>query len=107
VHLIVTATPEVWANRWTASASDAEVRLRSPDARTLVESELRACGADDKAIVLDDPPLAPIWKLAPKARKRTRRDYGIPASGVSSDAPSRRAGALARASGRNLPRTQA
>lgn len=67
VRLIVTATPEAWVGRWTADASCPTARLRSPDARSLVESELRTLGAYEKAIVLNSDLLAPIWQSSPKA----------------------------------------
>jgi hypothetical protein len=72
VYLVVTTTEEAWTRRWTASAGEAVVRLRSPNARALAASEIQSAGAVERTTVLDDPVFDDIWKSAPKGEDACR-----------------------------------
>ena len=72
IYLVITATEEAWAKRWTASAEEAIIRLRSPNARALAESEIRSARAPERIAVLEDPVFDDIWKSAPKAEDACR-----------------------------------
>ncbi len=72
-YLIVTITMAGWQDsRWRASLQAAAVELRSPDARLLVENELRAHGAWRRVPLLDDAAFADIWASSPKAEDACR-----------------------------------
>jgi hypothetical protein len=66
-YLVVITTDEEGSQRWAGTAGDAVVHLRSPYARALAESELRAAGAGDRITVLSDPALTGILDSTPKA----------------------------------------
>lgn len=71
--LVVIATDETGADRWTDSAENAAIRLRSPVARELAARELGLTAAGEaRAAILDDPSFTNIWRSAPKAAD-TRR----------------------------------
>ena len=73
IRLVVIASDEAGARHWAGSAESAWVRLRSPDARELATSELRASVAGElRAAILDDPAFGSIWKSAPKAEDARR-----------------------------------
>jgi len=71
-YLIVTATAGVPTGHWTADSRSAVVRLGSPDARQLVEIELRAAHAADRSVILADALFERIWHSAPKAEDACR-----------------------------------
>jgi hypothetical protein len=71
--LVVIAADETGASRWTQSAGDAAVRLRSPDARELAARELSLTTAGEpRTAILDHPTFADIWRSAPKAADARR-----------------------------------
>lgn len=70
--VVVRTTDDEWARRWTKSARGANVRLGSPDARSLAASVLRAKGAGNLLNILADERLKPIWESFPRAED-TRR----------------------------------
>ena len=72
VFLVVTTTREVWNGRWTAGARSSVARIGSPDARRLVETELRVAGVPERTLLLQDAAFAPIWKSRPKAEDACR-----------------------------------
>ena len=73
IRLVVIAADETGASHWAGSAESAWVRLRSPDARQLAASELRASVAGrTRAAILDDPAFGSIWESAPKAEDARR-----------------------------------
>jgi hypothetical protein len=66
--LVVIASDEAGADAWTASAGDAAVRLRSPQARELALRELGLTPARElSAAFLHDRAFEGIWKSNPKA----------------------------------------
>lgn len=73
LRLVVITTDEAEADAWTASAGDAAIRLRSPQARELADRELSLTVARElRPMILDAPAFEGIWKSNPKAAD-TRR----------------------------------
>ena len=70
--LVVVATDEQWARRWTSSAADIVVGLGSPDARDLVSRELQVASAADRIAALANEAFLRIWKSRPKAEGARR-----------------------------------
>jgi hypothetical protein len=72
IYLVVITTDETWAGRWTEGARAAEVRFKSPDARQLIEHQLRATGLQHRLPLLTADDFAEIWKSSPKAEDARR-----------------------------------
>jgi hypothetical protein len=73
IRLVVIAADETRAQRWAESAGGADIRLGSPDARALVDRELRMSSAGESQIaVLDHPAFASIWESEPKVEDALR-----------------------------------
>ncbi|MBB6174843.1 hypothetical protein HNR23_004903 [Nocardiopsis mwathae] len=88
IYLIVTTTPEVWGDdRWAAGAEGTVARLGSPDARLLVERELRAIGMASRVAILSDSAFEPIWKSKPKAEGACRLAKIITKKAPDTDLP--------------------
>jgi hypothetical protein len=71
--LVVIATDEAGAARWTQNAGDATVRHRSPDASELAARELSLTAPGElRTAILDHHAFADIWLSAPKAADARR-----------------------------------
>lgn len=70
--LVVLASPQYWKGSWSEPTSDFTVSLSSPDAKPLVESELRARSASDRVELLVQPVFDQIWQSNPSAQEARR-----------------------------------
>jgi hypothetical protein len=72
VFLIINTLDSKWSNQLVEGHSDAIIRLHSPDARRLAESELRARGSHELINILANEKFKRIWESSPKAEDACR-----------------------------------
>ncbi|WKU47027.1 hypothetical protein Q3V23_24840 [Streptomyces sp. VNUA116] len=70
--LVVLASPQHWKGVWTESTSDFTVSLSSPDAKPLVDRELRARSLFDRVEWLGRSAFDQIWQSNPPAQEARR-----------------------------------
>ncbi len=71
-YLVVLATPQSWQGPWTEAARPFTIGLPSPDAKPLVDHELRRRGASHRISWLDDRAFEGIWESNPPAQDARR-----------------------------------
>ncbi|CAM5231167.1 hypothetical protein SGLAM104S_00466 [Streptomyces glaucescens] len=71
-YLVVLTTPDEWRDAWSEETRHVTVKHSSPDAKSLVEQELRLLGASDRILWLSQDAYADIWQTNPPAQEARR-----------------------------------
>jgi hypothetical protein len=66
IFLVISALESEWSYRLAEGNGHAILRLSSPDARRVTESELRACGRADRLGILGQDNFSRVWESSPK-----------------------------------------